>query len=59
VRGDLPGPVPPGKTATLTVAVEAPPAPGSYLLQLDLVEELVVWFEYRGAAKLLVPVAVD
>jgi hypothetical protein len=57
-RGDLSGPVSPGGSARLTVDVVAPTAPGSYMLQLDLVEELVVWFEYVGAAKLMVPVTV-
>ena len=57
-RGDLGMSVPPGQTATMTVEVTAPTTPGSYLLQFDLVEELVVWFENKGAAKLMVPVTV-
>lgn len=59
VRGDLRSPLGPGGTATLTVEVTAPPEPGTYRLQLDLVEELVVWFENHGAARLLVPVTVN
>lgn len=60
VRGELTkGPVAPGGSATMTVAVTVPSAPGTYTLQLDLVEELVVWFENIGAAKLLVTVTVN
>jgi hypothetical protein len=58
-RGDLSGPVSPGGDATLTVTVEAPPQAGSYVLQLELVAELVHWFADRGADKLLVPVSVS
>jgi hypothetical protein len=58
-RGDLATNLGPGQSATLTVEVTAPPTPGSYLLQLDLVEELVVWFENTGATPLKVPVTVN
>ena len=58
-RGELRAPLPPGKSATLAVDVVAPPAPGEYLLQLDLVEELVSWFEDRGGPKVRVPVTVN
>ena len=58
-RGDLNAPLPPGTEATLTVPVDAPPTPGDYVLQLELVAELVHWFQDRGAAKLLVPVTVS
>lgn len=58
-RGDLQAPLAPGKDAPLTVLVEAPPAAGSYVLQLELVAELVHWFQDQGAAKLLVPVTVS
>lgn len=58
-RGDLYAPVPPGGTADLTVMVVAPPKPGAYVLQLELVAELVQWFQDQGAAKLMVPVTVS
>jgi hypothetical protein len=57
-RGELSRMVTPGSTAVATVMVTAPNEPGSYLLQIDLVQELVAWFERRGAEKLLVPVTV-
>ena len=59
VRGDLRANLAPGESAALTVEVTAPSTPGAYLLQLDLVEELVVWFENRGAARLMAPVTVN
>lgn len=57
-RGELPGPLPPGNTAVLVVQVVAPSKPGKYNLQLDLVQELVSWFESKGASLLMVPVEV-
>ena len=52
------GPVRPGKTAVMAIAVTAPTEPGNYKLQLDLVQENVSWFETRGAPVLMVPVVV-
>jgi hypothetical protein len=57
-RGDLAAPLPPGQSASLTVQVTAPSQPGKYQLQLDLVQELVSWFDTKGAARLMVPVQV-
>ncbi len=58
VRADLTTPLKPGASATLPIAVIAPNAPGDYRLQFDLVDELVAWFEEKGASKLIEPVAV-
>jgi hypothetical protein len=58
-RGELPAPVPPGQIANFTMQVVAPKAPGSYQLQLDLVEELNTFFVSKGTTKLTVPVAVQ
>jgi len=33
-------------------------SPGDYKLQFDLVDELVTWFELKGASKLSQPVSV-
>jgi hypothetical protein len=57
-RGDLLAPVNPGQTALLVVAVTAPSEPGSYRLQLELVQENVAWFQGMGASQLMVPVQV-
>jgi hypothetical protein len=47
-----------GSRATLAVRVTTPPDPGSYVLKLTLVHELVTWFEQRGAAMFVQPVTV-
>jgi hypothetical protein len=57
-RVNLAGPLSPGQSATLTVQVTAPSAPGAYRLQFDLVQELVAWFEGMDATRLIVPVRV-
>ncbi|MGZ7039754.1 MAG: hypothetical protein ACXVJO_16375, partial [Thermoanaerobaculia bacterium] len=57
-RGDLASTLAPGATATFTIDVTAPKDPGSYDLEFNLVEELVTWFDAKGAAKLKVPVTV-
>lgn len=57
-RAELSAPVPPGGTATFTVTVTAPPDADAYVLQFDLVQELVAWFQDKGAADLTVPVTV-
>jgi len=57
-RGDLTAPLPPGRAAVMAIEVTAPPAAGEYQLQLDLCQELVSYFEPKGADRLLVPVTV-
>ena len=47
-----------GGRAALAARVSTPPEPGSYVLQLTLVHELVTWFEHRGAAMFVQPVSV-
>jgi hypothetical protein len=42
----------------MAIEVTAPPAAGEYQLQLDLCQELVSYFEPKGADRLLVPVTV-
>jgi len=57
-RGELSASVPAGETANFSMEILAPKDPGSYQLQLDLVEELVSFFSAKGAQKLIVPVTV-
>jgi len=57
-RADLERPVGPGESVSLQVVVTAPTPPGEYRLQFDLVQELVAWFEAKGAPTLLVPVRI-
>jgi hypothetical protein len=58
VRGNLLAPLPPGKSATLGLEVVAPPTPGAYHIQFDLVQEFIAWFESMGATRLIIPVQV-
>jgi len=58
-RGELSAPLPPHGSAVMAVEVTAPATPGAYRLQLDLCQELVAWFESKGAARLIVPVSVQ
>jgi len=58
-RTSLSHDIAPGEALTLTtVSVTAPPVPGTYRLQLGLVEEEFAWFEQQGAQTLTVPVSV-
>jgi hypothetical protein len=57
-RTRLPRDLRAGSRAALAVRVATPAEPGSYLLQLTLVHELVTWFEQRGATMFIQPVAV-
>jgi hypothetical protein len=57
-RADLPWPLRPGESVTLPLVVRAPEKPGRFRLQLDLVVELVTWFEGHGANRWIMPVQV-
>jgi hypothetical protein len=57
-RTQLPRDLRAGSRAALAVRVATPVEPGSYVLKLTLVHELVTWFEQRGATMFIQPVAV-
>ena len=57
-RTPLPQPLEPGQSVTITATVDAPDAPGHYVLAFDLVEEGVTWFSRSGAPMLKVPMNV-
>jgi hypothetical protein len=57
-RTELPRRVGPGETVRALQDVVAPAVPGSYVLELDPVFELVSWFGERGARTLRVPIEV-
>ena len=57
-RTALPRDLRAGARAALSVRAATPPEPGSYLLQLTLVHELVTWFENKGANMIIRPVVV-
>jgi len=48
VRTALPTAVAPGQAVTLGVIVKMPAAPGTYLVQFDVVQEGVAWFSGQG-----------
>lgn len=47
-RAALPAPVPPGMLVRAELRVEAPPEPGNYTLQIELLEEGMAWFSHHG-----------
>lgn len=59
IRTDMTEPLGPGREATLAIDVTAPKQPGQYRLQFDLVQEMVAFFEDRGAKVEIVPVTVQ
>jgi len=48
-RAVLPLTIRPGEKIAMTLTVQAPSAPGTYLLEIDLVQEHVGWFGSRGS----------
>lgn len=54
-RAVLPGDVTPGAEVAVSITLSAPTTPGHYQVKLDMVDELVVWFEHRGSPPVLVP----
>ena len=57
-RVTLEGTTPPGRTQDIGFAI-APPDPGDYLLEFDLVSEGVGWFEMNGSATVTLAVSVS
>ncbi|HEY6324109.1 MAG TPA: hypothetical protein VJA16_21410 [Thermoanaerobaculia bacterium] len=57
-RADLREPLAAGDAAVIWIPVIAPPEPGDYLLQFDLVQERIAWFADKGADQLLLPARV-
>ncbi len=49
LRVALPRDVAPGEALELSFAFQAPARPGSYALELDMVDEGIAWFEKRGS----------
>lgn len=49
-RGALAADVPPGGAATITLPLPAHSMPGTYTLELDLVQEGLTWFSSEGVA---------
>jgi 4-amino-4-deoxy-L-arabinose transferase-like glycosyltransferase len=58
-RARLPRDLAPGEGVELNLHVNAPNAPGDYLLELDMIQEGVSWFAHRGSRTLRAPVRVE
>lgn len=58
-RVAVPTPVRPGETVQLDLFVTAPSVPARYVLELDLVQEGVSWFQARGSSTCRRPVDVS
>ena len=58
-RVDLPRPLAAGESVELSVPVRGPAGQGPYVLQVDLVHELVAWFSDKGGSPLDLPVRVE
>jgi hypothetical protein len=58
-RIGLPANLNPGESVVVPLLITAPAKPGDYILQLDLVQELVTWFADKGSETLKVSVKVE
>ena len=57
-RTALPARMAPGEAVTVRARVRAPETAGDYVLQLDLVQERVAWFESQGSPAPSAPVTI-
>lgn len=55
-RTKIPRDVPPGETITVPLTITAPEQPGQYILEIDVVQELITWFKDKGSATLRLPI---
>jgi hypothetical protein len=58
-RYGLPGNLSPGRDVEVPLMITAPDKPGDYILQLDMVQEGVAWFQDKGSPVLKVNVRVQ
>jgi hypothetical protein len=57
-RSELPRELQPGESATIPVWLFAPGRPGTYVLEIDVVQEDVTWFAQKGSSLLRATVEV-
>jgi SAM-dependent methyltransferase len=50
-RTPLPHDLAPGQETELALAICSPPVPGRYLLEIDMVQEMVGWFSHFGTSR--------
>src|SRR4029077_20015641 len=58
-RTALPAAMKTGQEVPVSITVTAPTRPGTYWLELDLVHELVTWFQNMGSATARIPFQVQ
>jgi len=58
-RAPLPRALWPGDAVEIPIVLTPPDAPGDYVLEFDLVQELLTWFGDKGSGTLRVPVSVS
>jgi hypothetical protein len=58
-RTALPADLAPGASVTLKLSVTAPPRPGDYVLEIDMVHEGLTFFREKGSPTLRLPVRVE
>lgn len=59
VRSNFPTDVRPGEEVELSLSITAPKTPGTYELEFDLVQEMVVWFSEKGSESFKTTVRVE
>ena len=57
-RKQLPADLHPGEEVALDLTVSSPSRPGQYILELDLVQEMVTWFKEKGSVTTKIPARV-
>lgn len=57
-RSPLPGELKPGEEVSVSINVAAPKNPGTYILEVDVVQEGVTWFRDKGVKPLHYKIAV-
>ena len=58
-RADLPQDLKPMEEVNLDISVKTPIKPGKYILELDMVQEMVSWFKDKGSTTIKVPIQVE
>ena len=58
-RTTLPYDVKPGEEVTLDALVVGPAQPGDYILEFDMVQEMVAWFKDKGSGTIKVDIKVE
>ncbi len=58
IRFLLPGPLQPGEAVTIPMTLVFPTKPGKYVVRIDLVHEVICWFEDKKNPAIVLPVEV-